>query len=315
MAETDPTIDNPITNPTDPTWFEPLLGENPSPERVEALKAFDSPQAFFDKHDELTNANWRDQFAGDDEKFKSQLERFNTPADLGKSYREAQATIRGGNLAKPLPEGATEDDIKAYRESHGIPLEPTGYLENLPDGLVVGDDDKEIMEDFLGALHEENVAPSVAHKAIAWYNDFAEKQQDAMAELDHEHHVEAEEALRQAWGTDYRANINLVGSLLETTFGEDVKQAILNARDGEGRAIMNIPEVVTGLAELSRKVNPIAQIISPRNNPEQTLNDEIAEIEKFMRTNRAEYNKDEKKQARLLELYDIRLQHEKRKTG
>lgn len=314
MATADP-ITNPITDPVEPTWFEPLLGDDPAPERVEALKAFDTPQAFFDKHDELTNANWRDQFAGDDEKFKTTLERYNSAADLGNAFREQKATISAGQLAKPLPDGATDDDVKAFRESNGIPLEATGYLENLPEGLVVGDDDKELMTDFLGALHTENVSPAVAHKAIEWYNGFAEAQQDQLAEIDHEHHQETEEALRSSWGSDYRANINLVGGLLETTFGEETKNAILNARDGEGRAIMNIPEVVQGLSELARKVNPIAQIISPRNDPVATLNDEIAEIEKFMRTNRSEYNKDEKKQARLLELYDIRLQHDSRKTG
>lgn len=314
MAETDP-ITNPITDPAPDAWFMPLLGDDPAPERIEALKDFETPQAFFDKHDELTNANWRDQFAGDDDKFKTTLERYNTPADLGNAFREQKATISAGQYSAPLPEGANDEDVKAYREANGIPLEASGYMENLPEGLVVGDEDKEIMQDFLGSLHEENVPPSVAHKAIAWYNDFAEKQQDIAAEVDHEHHVEAEEALRSGWGTDYRANINLVGGLLDTTFGEDVKEALLNARDGEGRAIMNIPEVVQGLADLARKVNPIAQVISPRNDPVQTLNDEIAEIEKFMRTNRAEYNKDEKKQARLLELYDIRLQHDNRKTG
>ena len=313
MAETDP-ITNPL-NPGEGAWYEPLLGENPAAERVEALSAFDTPQAFFDKHDELTNANWRDQFAGEDDKFKTTLERYSTAADLGKAFREQKATISSGQLSAPLPEGATEDDVKAYRTERGIPLEATGYLENLPNGLVVGDEDKEIMTDFMGALHSENVPPSVAHKAIEWYNGFAEQQQDQLAELDHEHNTETEEALRSSWGSDYRANINLVSGLIDSTFGADIKDAILNARDGEGRAIMNIPEVVQGLSDLARKVNPIAQIISPKNDPVATLNDEIAEIEKFMRTNRKEYNADQKKQDRLLELYDIRIQHDNRKTG
>jgi len=315
MAETDP-ITNPITDPGEPDWFKDMVTDDTPPERVEFLKSFDTQEALFESAQTAQNANWRDAFAGDDEKFKSQLERYNTPADLGNAFREQRATISGGNLKTGLAEGATEDDIKAYRETNGIPLESDGYLENLPEGLVLGEDDKEIFADFAGAMHEMNVEPAVMHKVIDWYNGFAEDQQDTLAEIDHSHHQETEDALRTEWGTDYRANINLVGSLIESTFGEENANALLNARDAEGRAIMNIPGVLEGLANLSRKINPVAQL-APKSGrtPDQTLEDEIGEIEKYMKEDRAKYNKDEKAQARLRELYQIRIDHEARKTA
>jgi len=165
-------------------------------------------------------------------------------------------------------------------------------------------------------MHEMNVEPAVMHKVIDWYNGFAEDQQDAMAELDNGHHQETEDQLRTEWGTDYRANINLVGSLIETTFGEENASAILNARDAEGRALMNIPGVLEGLANISRQLNPVAQL-APRTDrtADQTLEDEIGELEKFMKDDRKAYNKDEKSQARLRELYQIRIDHEARKTA
>jgi hypothetical protein len=161
-----------------------------------------------------------------------------------------------------------------------------------------------------------NVEPAVMHKVIDWYNGFAEGQQDSMAEMDHAHHTETEDALRTEWGSDYRANINLVGSLIETTFGEENASALLNARDGEGRAIMNIPGVLEGLASISRKLNPVAQL-APKTGrtPDQTLDDEIADIEKLMRDDRNAYNKDEKVQSRYRDLLQIRIDHEARKTA
>ena len=315
MAETDPTISNPITDPTEPDWFVPLLGDDPAPERLEAMKAFETPQAFFDKHDELTNANWRDQFAGDDDKFKSTLERYASAEDLGKAFREQKATISAGGHKQAPGEDATPEDISAYREANGIPAEAAGYFENLPEGLVIGDEDKEIFGDFAGAMHDMNVEPGVMHKVIDWYNGFAQEQQDHLAEIDHEHHTETEDALRTEWGTDYRANINLVGAFLEATFGEDARDAILNARDMEGRALMNIPAVVQGLADISRRTNPIAQIVKPGGDPVETLNSEIDKIEAFMRSDRPAYNKDEKMQARYRELLQIRIDHGERKAG
>ena len=81
--------------------------------------------------------------------------------------------------------------------------------------------------------------------------------------------------------------------------------------DGEGRAIMNIPEVLQGLAEVARKLNPVAQLApSTGRTPSETLDDEIAGIEKVMREDRKAYNKDEKMQARYRELLQIRIDHE-----
>ena len=315
MATVDP-ITNPITDPSEPDWFKEMVNDDTPPERVEFLKSFDTQDALIDSAQTAKNANWRDGFAGEDDKFKSELERFSTPADMGKAYREARATISSGNLKQSPDANATPEDIAAFRTANGIPAEAAGYLENLPEGLVLGDDDKEIFENFAGAMHEMNVEPAVMHKVIDWYNGFAEDQQDSMAEMDNGHHQETEDALRTEWGTDYRANINLVGSLIEATFSEENASAILNARDGDGRALMNIPGVLEGLAGISRQLNPVGQLApSTGRTADQTLEDEISGIEKFMKDDRKAYNKDEKSQARLRELYQIRIDHEARKTA
>jgi hypothetical protein len=315
MATPDP-ITNPISDPIEPDWFKDMVNDKTPPERVEFLKSFDTQDALIESAQTAQNVNWRDAFAGEDDKFKSSIERYSTPEDLGKAFREQRATISSGNLSPKPDENATPEDLAAFRSANGIPAEATGYLENLPEGLVLGEDDKEIFENFAGAMHEMNVEPAVMHKVIDWYNGFAEDQQDAMAEMDNSHHQETEDALRTEWGTDYRANINLVGSLIETTFGEENASAILNARDADGRAIMNIPGVLEGLASIQRQINPVTQL-APRTGgtPQQTLDDEIADIEKLMRDDRERYNKDEKTQARYRELLQIRIDHEARKTA
>jgi hypothetical protein len=312
MATVDP-ITNPISDPSEPDWFKDMVDDKTPPERVEFLKSFDTQDALIDSAQTAKNANWRDAFAGEDDKFKSQLERYSTPEDMGKAFREQRATISSGSLKQSPDENATPEDLAAFRAANNIPAESSGYLDNLPEGLVLGDDDKEIFEDFAGAMHEMNVEPSVMHKVIDWYNGFAEDQQDAMAEMDNGHHQETEESLRTEWGTDYRANINLIGSLIETTFSEENASAILNARGDDGRALMNIPGVLEGLASISRKINPVGQLApSTGGTPQETLEGEIAAIEKFMKDDRKAYNKDEKQQARLRELYQIRIDHEAR---
>lgn len=291
-------------------WYDGVAGDNT--DRAEALSKFDSADAFFESHNALAEAgdkDWRTEMAGDDDKFKSQLERYSTPTDFGNAFREQRATISAGNLLKPLAEDASDEDIKAFREAQGIPLESSGYMENLPEGLVLGEDDKEIFADFASSLHDANAPPEIAHKALEWYNGFAQQTQDAEAAMDASQREETTEQLRSDWGTDYQANMNLVTAFLENTFGAEAKAQILDGRYKDGRAFLNDTKILQGLADAQRRLDPITQIIKGGGDPQQTLNDEISEIEKLMRDDRPAYNKDEAKQARLRELYDIRSAH------
>lgn len=305
MAEGDQIVTT--IEPGEEHWSTQIVDGNT--DRAEAMKAYETPEAFFEANDAA--ADWRRGIAGDDDKYYADLQRFATPLDYGNSFREAQQTIRSGQLKAALGEDATEEDVTAYREANGIPLEVKGYFENLPDGLVVGENDKEIFEDFAETMHGKNVAPDVMHSVIDWYNNFAEQQQDMQAEMDDEHRATATSELRETWGADYRANINLVGGLLETTFGKEAKDQLLNGRFADGRAFMNDPLIMKGLSDMARKLNPVMQLTPPGGDSQQTLNDEIAELEKFMKESRTEYNKDTVKQGRLRELYQLRIDQAK----
>lgn len=296
-----------ITNPTDTTWYEPFAADKP--ELAETLGKFDTFDSFLEDYNGAKNRDWRAELAGDDDKFKSQLERFATPDAFGNAYREAQQKIRSGQLRPELPEDADEDAIKEFRRENNIPLEASGYLDNLPDGLVVGEDDKELMLDFLGAIHEKNAPPEIAHAVVDWYNDFEEKQQEAIVELDNEQAREATDQLREDWGKDFRGNMNLIKGTLETYFGKEAADQLANGRFQDGRGFFNDPNVLKGIAELARKVNDVAPLIEGDPQKVQSLHDEIKEIESKMGTK--EYKQDDQMQARLRELYDIRLSLEK----
>ena len=290
----------------DNAWVETLAGDNT--EIMDQLKEYESPTQFLEEFQSLRNQDWRESIAGEDLKFKSQLDRFKSPQDFGNAFREAQQKIRSGQFREPLGADATEDDIRIFREQNNIPQDPQGYLENLPDNLVLGEEDKELMTEFMGKLHEVNAPPQVAQAAVEWYNEFAERQQDQLAEMDRDHHMESEDYLRKEWGGDYRQNVNLISALVEKSFGAEVKDSLLNARDPSGRALMNIPGVMEGFAALARsQMHPLAMPGMSNEDAAQSTEEEIAKLEKYMRDDRPAYNKDEKAQARLRELYQIRI--------
>jgi len=300
MAENEPIT---VITGEEGHWSESIVGDNT--ERATAMAAYEKPEDFFAAND--TALDWRRGIAGDDDKYYTDLQRFGTPKDYGNSFREAQQTIRSGNLKAALKDDATDEDVQAYREANGIPLEATGYLENLPEGLVVGEDDKAIFEDFMGSLHAKNADPAIAHAAIEWYNGYAQQEQDSIAEMDGTQSKETNDLLRADWGPDYRANINLVEGLVASTFGKEASDQLMNGRFADGRAFMNDPNVLKGFAALARATNPVMEMGGDTHTAQESMNDEISTIEKFMSTNRTDYLKDEPMQARLRQLYDLRI--------
>ncbi len=250
--------------------------------------------------------DWRQNMAGEDAEFLKQLERFADPKAFATSWRAAQQKIRSGEVKAPLPDKPTPEQLAAFRQERGIPEKAEGYLEKLPDGLVIGEDDKPLFENFVKGLHDMNVDPKVAHYAVGWYNKFQEEQAAKTAENDTAHRAEVEDALRSEWGNDYRANVNHIKSYL-ATLPDGVGDKIANARDSEGRALLNDPKVLRALAQTAREINPSHTIVpGTQGNATEAVQEEIDKIEKVMRTNRAEYNKDNKMQARLRDLYSAR---------
>ncbi len=305
-------IDDPNTA-LDGNWYDGLVeGDNALPEEHhEVIKGFASQADMANKFIELSNQNWRTDIAGEDAAFGKTLERFDSPLSFGTSFKEAQQKISSGKLKDDLPAAdADEATVLAYREANDIPLEVDAYLKDLPDGLILGEDDAPIAEVFMQALHSVHAPVGYGHALIGAYNKFQEQTQDAEATLDAEQAKETTAALREGWKGDYQANINMVGAFLESTFGKEAKEQLLNGRFQDGRAFMNDPKILEGLATVQRILDPMTQVIHPGGDAAQTLKDEIAEIEKFMSEHRTAYNKDEVKQARLRQLYGIRIKHE-----
>ncbi|MDX1742932.1 MAG: hypothetical protein R3186_04980, partial [Ruegeria sp.] len=252
--------------------------------------------------------DWRTQITDDPKELK-RLERVKTPADLYASYRELEKKLASGQTKMVLDENSSEEDIAAYREQNGIPESAEGYLENLPDGLIIGEEDKEMTDGFLKTMHERNAPPELVGQALDWYQQVKEDAVADQAEKDKSAKEATEDALRDEWGGEYRANINAVNNFLsKTSLGDDggtLRDALISARMADGTPLVSNPNVVKWLQSMASADNP-AHFLAPGTAGMQldSIEDEIASIEKTMRTNRVAYNKDTKMQDRLRELYD-----------
>ena len=248
--------------------------------------------------------DWRQKLAGDDEKAAKAIARFKSPQDLWKSFSDAQAKIRSGEVKATLPKDATEEQIAEYRKSNGIPDKAEGYLENLPNGLVIGDEDKELALSYLERVHGKNASPEIAHEALNWYYEVQEQQIAERSEQDKAYRTEAEDELRAEWGNEYRVNINSIKAFLDSA-PEGLSDLLSGARLSDGTPLAVNPQAMRWLLGMANEANP-AGFVAPSNGASQidSVNSEIANIEKMMREDRKSYDKNPEIQKRYLALLE-----------
>ena len=229
--------------------------------------------------------DWRTRMAGDDEATGKLLGKYGDPAAVAKALREANLAIsRRAEVPKAPGADAKPEDVAAWRKQHGIPEAAAGYLEKLPEGLVIAEGDKDLVGIFAQDMHGKNVAPDVVHAALGSYYKVQAAAAAKRQEMDVHASTATTDILRQEWGNgEYRGNINAIMGFLDT-MGSDVRDIVLNARGPDGVPIASNPSVLKGLLSSALAVNPAATILPGSGGSSgQGVEDRIAAIEGIMR--------------------------------
>ena len=255
---------------------------------------------------------WRQQlietagFEGDDvTRVGGMLERVSDFGSLVKNYVNAQDKIRKGELSNGLPENATPEQLSDWRTANGVPATAEDYQINLGDGVVIGDDDQAILDEVFKVGHDANVSNEVMSNLVSTFLAGREALADVSQQQDGIQQQQATSALKEAWGSDYQTNINMVTGFVNG-LPESVREDFMNARLPDGRALFNSPEAMVFFADTARKLNPAGTVVPNSNNPVQSINDEIKALESRMGT--PEWSKDTSAQQRLMSLYDAQSQ-------
>lgn len=259
---------------------------------------------------------WRDALAKGDEKVRARLERFATPDDIWKMNTELEKKMSSGALKTARPKDDNPEALTAWRKENGIPEKPDGYELKFDNGLVIGEEDKPVIDAFLAVAHKNDLPPSAVKDAVAWYYETAEKQTDARAEQDLKLAREAADALRTTFGTDYRPNMNAMQSFLDLA-PAGLKDKLLHGRLADGTPVGSSPEAIQWLVSLARQINPVGTVVPAGTvNPGQHLEAEIAKYESMLGNRNSEYWKGDKAQwhqNRYLELTAAKQQMATRK--
>jgi hypothetical protein len=227
--------------------------------------------------------NWRDLMANGDEKFRKQLDRVSSPLDVAKNYRSLE--LKKGEMFTKLKPDATPEEVTQFRKDNGIPETFDKYDTNLPDGMVFGETDKPFLDKYLTEMHAKNASPEAVKAGLVAYHKIIEEQAVQYVQRDLTDKTSFEDAMRSEWGTEYRANINMIGNFLNAA-PEQVKEAVLNGRDGQGRALMNQPDFVRWMNGLVREINPAAALVpSNAKDASVSVDEELGKIAEYRKAN------------------------------
>lgn len=312
---------NPTPEPSPAPNPSPTPTPNPAPSPSPTPEPAPSPTAELAKLEK-----WRENYAtkkatvdgkldqAAHDKLLGRLKRFNSVDDALESFFNADKKIADGTYKQKLGDKATPEEIAEYRKANGIPEKPEAYLDNLPGGLVIGEEDKPLIDTFVKALHAKHADPAVVHAAIKTYYDVVDQAEGARQEANGAAKTAAEDALREEWGADFRANTNLINSFIGS-MPKELSDELFQSSKPDGTQIMNNPAMLKWLAQQARELNYTGAVLPTGQASAKALSDRKAEIEKVIRTQRTVYDKDPKMRQ---EYRDIILMEERlgsRKAG
>lgn len=228
--------------------------------------------------------DWRAKMAAGDEKELKRLERFGSPNDVYKAYRQMENKMSSGKMKSELAKDATPEQLAEWRKDNGIPEAPEGYDTALSDGLVIGEDDKPLIGEFLKEMHKSHASPTAVKSALTAYYKLVEQQAIDREQGDIDYKAASLGKLQSEWGADFRKNVNMVSNLLSTVPSE-LAARIEASRTPDGKKFGDDPEMMKIMNQWAREINPAAAVVpNAGSNAANAMADEKSAIEKKMGT-------------------------------
>lgn len=224
-------------------------------------------------------ATWREMLAGNDDKVKERLGRFNSIKDVWNSYTELEKRLSSGKAKPELPTDRepTAEEVAAYRKAYGVPETAADYAKSLDPEMVIGEEDKEAVELLFNRMHELNADPKLVKAAISTYYDIIEHQAEQAAIAQQEVKRNSEDTLRKEWGAEYRANMNAIVNLLAGAPAE-LRERMNGMVLGDGTLAFNNADFLRWIGSLTREINPAITVVpaghgDPMTSVTQQLNE------------------------------------------
>lgn len=251
---------------------------------------------------------WREDIAAGDEKLLDRVKRYGSPRALAEALVAAQTKISSGQLAPELPANATAEQITEYRKQIGVPETADKYDTTLPDGLVIGANDKPIVDQVLKEMHAQHATPTMVKTALTAFFKIQQGQQLAWSQKIGAAKVATMEALQKEYGPQLKnltSEVDNQGKALPNDLHTKMSNSVMP--DGT-RLGDNVDYIRWRIADALEK-NPMATVLPGQTGAvaEAGLREEQAKLVKLSGDTKSAYWKGptaKTMQQRLLDIND-----------
>ena len=155
----------------------------------------------------------------DDLKEDATLKNFKTPHDAMRAFVATKKLVgqRLEGMVKVPGEGATPEEVAAWRKASGVPDAPTDYTLDVAEDLrhLVP---TERLGDYATMFHELGVPKATAQKIVSRYAESMQKQLQALEQT----YTQQRETLRKEWGEEtYTRRLALADRAIKTLIPEE----------------------------------------------------------------------------------------------
>lgn len=203
------------SNPNDSAdWRATLAGDNA--ERLEALRAYETPDALFEKLNAKPPAapDWRTVLAGDNADDLKLLEGVAEPATFLKRFRDTRKALTESGRVRLPGEGADDETLAEWRKAFGVAEKPDAYeiTAKAQDGYEPSDNDKALLGRLSTKLHEAMSkgarAGDLMNIATQFYYDEAGAAAIASEDRAAELALDTKDELTKLWGSSFDENVS-----------------------------------------------------------------------------------------------------------
>ena len=228
-----------------------------------------------------SKADWREEFAGGDEKMLKRMQRFKDKASWLKSYLSMESKMGDKDYVRKLSDAATPEEVAEFRKAMGVPEKSADYKVNLPEGASEPTElDRAITENFLTLAHKEGYTQRQVDAALAAVAAGGQIAKQYTNEAILNARKDAEDTLRAKWpNKDYRANLDLVNRVL-TDYKDQIGADFLKTKIEGGGLIGDHVPLIEFLAELGRERYGAGPIIN--GEPMEAMGVQ-KELDKYMK--------------------------------
>ncbi len=180
----------------------------------------EAPQAT-EQATQQTAPAWTSQLAGD---LQSQdaFKQFGTLHDFARSYLDLQSKYeQAGSGVKVPGEGATDEEMAAFRQAMGIPEGPDGYefeIQNAPEDVS--------FDEFKQLAAEVGLTPQQAQKLVEWDMQRRASEQQQQTEQFKATRDEALKHLQERHGEKWEGKLERALRLVERAGGPELRQEL-----------------------------------------------------------------------------------------